>query len=68
MLDSDDRASALLQAAPYKALALRDRAVAPLEAEQLRLPELPRPATRRRITRAPTSTACAASALDPARK
>ncbi|MDV3295832.1 MAG: WYL domain-containing protein, partial [Brachybacterium paraconglomeratum] len=49
MLDSDDRASALLRAAPYKALALRDRAVAPLEAEQLRLPELPRPATRRLV-------------------
>lgn len=49
MLDSDDRASALLRAAPYKALALRDRAVAPLEAEQLRLPELPRPAARRLV-------------------
>lgn len=49
MLDSDDRAPALLHAAPYKALALRDRAVAPLDAEQLRLPVLPRPAARRLV-------------------
>lgn len=47
MLDSDDRASAVLRAAPYKALSLRDRAGAAMEAEQLVLPSLPRPAARR---------------------
>ncbi|WP_245851002.1 WYL domain-containing protein [Brachybacterium vulturis] len=47
MLDSDDRDSALLRAAPFKALSLRDRAGATLEAETFRLPELPRPAVRR---------------------
>src|SRR5690606_6637208 len=47
MLDSDDRASAVLRAAPYKALSLRDRAGAALEAERLTLPSLPRPAARR---------------------
>ena len=46
MLDSDDRDSAHLRAAPFKALALRDRAAASLDAEQLRLPVLPRPAAR----------------------
>jgi predicted DNA-binding transcriptional regulator YafY len=49
MLDSDDRASAHLRAAPFKALALRDRAAASLDAEQLRLPVLPRPAARRLV-------------------
>ncbi|ATG54839.1 WYL domain-containing protein [Brachybacterium ginsengisoli] len=47
MLDSDDRESAVLRAAPYKALSLRDRAGASMEAESLRLPVLPRPAARR---------------------
>lgn len=47
MLESDDRAEAVLRAAPFKALSLRDRAGAPLDAEQLRLPSLPRPAARR---------------------
>lgn len=47
MLDSDDRDSAMLHAAPYKALSLRDRAGAALEAEHLTLPSLPRPAARR---------------------
>ncbi|MDN5599491.1 MAG: WYL domain-containing protein [Brachybacterium sp.] len=47
MLDSDDRDSALLRAAPFKALSLRDRAGATLEAETFRLPSLPRPAVRR---------------------
>ncbi|MGP9536946.1 WYL domain-containing protein [Brachybacterium sp. AOP43-C2-M15] len=47
MLDSDDRAPAVLRAAPYKALSLRDRAGAALEAEQFELPSLPRPAARR---------------------
>ena len=47
MLDSDDRDAALLRAAPYKALALRDRAGAALEEEAFRLPNLPRPAARR---------------------
>lgn len=47
MLDSDDRAAATLRAAPFKALSLRDRAGASLEAEQLTLPSLPRPAARR---------------------
>ena len=49
MLDSDDRDSAHLRAAPFKALALRDRAAATLDAEQLRLPVLPRPAARRLV-------------------
>ena len=47
MLDSDDRDAAVLRAAPYKALSLRDRAGAALEAEHLTLPSLPRPAARR---------------------
>jgi proteasome accessory factor BC len=47
MHDSDDRAAAVLSAAPYKALSLRDRAGASLEAERLELPSLPRPAARR---------------------
>lgn len=47
MLDSDDRADALVRASPYKALALRDRAGAALDEETFRLPELPRPAARR---------------------
>jgi len=45
--DSDDRARAVLEAAPFKALALRDRAGAPLEATRITLPDLPRPAARR---------------------
>ncbi|ASK64581.1 WYL domain-containing protein [Brachybacterium avium] len=47
MLDSDDRDSAVLRAAPFKALSLRDRAGASLEAQTFRLPDLPRPAVRR---------------------
>ena len=47
MLDSDDRASAVVRAAPYKALSLRDRAGASMESQELTLPELPRPAVRR---------------------
>ncbi|MDN5820633.1 MAG: WYL domain-containing protein [Brachybacterium sp.] len=47
MLDSDDRDAALLRAAPFKALSLRDRAGASLETETFRLPRLPRPAVRR---------------------
>ena len=47
LLDSDDRAAAVLRAAPYKALSLRDRAGASLEEEDVRLPSLPRPAARR---------------------
>lgn len=49
LLDSDDRAEAVLRAAPFKALSLRDRAGAPLDAEELRLPALPRPALRRLV-------------------
>lgn len=45
--DSDDRARAVVEAAPFKALALRDRAGAPLETSRLTLPDLPRPAARR---------------------
>ena len=44
---SDDRATARITAAPYKALALRDRAGAELDVTGLTLPELPRPAARR---------------------
>ncbi|GAA4527264.1 WYL domain-containing protein [Brachybacterium paraconglomeratum] len=47
MLDSDERDSAVLRAVPYKALSLRDRAGAALDAELLTLPSLPRPAARR---------------------
>ena len=47
MLDSDDRDVAVVRAAPYKALSLRDRAGASLEAERFELPRLPRPAVRR---------------------
>src|SRR5699024_12405698 len=47
LLDSDDRAAAVLRAAPYKALSLRDRAGASLEEEDVRLPSMPRPAARR---------------------
>ncbi|WP_232820277.1 WYL domain-containing protein [Brachybacterium sp. YJGR34] len=49
MLDSDDRAPAVLRAAPYKALSLRDRAGTGLESEHLELPLLPRPAVRRLV-------------------
>ncbi|MGP9843432.1 WYL domain-containing protein [Brachybacterium sp. 107] len=45
--DSDDRARAVVEAAPFKALALRDRAGSPLEAPRFTLPDLPRPAARR---------------------
>jgi len=47
MLDSDDREVAAVRAAPYKALSLRDRAGASLEAEGFPLPRLPRPVARR---------------------
>jgi len=47
MLDSDDQDTARLRAAPFKALSLRDRAGAALEAETFSLPRLPRPAVRR---------------------
>lgn len=46
---SDDQDTAQLRAAPYKALELRDRAGAALDAEQFELPPMPRPAARRMI-------------------
>ncbi|GAA1485005.1 WYL domain-containing protein [Brachybacterium fresconis] len=49
MHESDDQARAVVAAAPFKALALRDRAGAPLDAERLELPPLPRPAARRLV-------------------
>ena len=49
MLDSDDRAAAVVRAAPYKALSLRDRAGAALDRERFALDELPRPAARRLV-------------------
>ena len=47
MHTGDDRESAVLRAEPFKALALRDRAVAVLAAEEITLPPLPRAAARR---------------------
>nr|WP_245354908.1 WYL domain-containing protein [Brachybacterium sacelli] len=49
MHHSDDHARAVVVAAPFKALALRDRAGASLDAERLELPPLPRPAARRLV-------------------
>ncbi|APX31938.1 WYL domain-containing protein [Brachybacterium sp. P6-10-X1] len=49
MHESDDHDRAVVAAAPFKALALRDRAGAPLDAERLELPPLPRPAARRLV-------------------
>ncbi|MDN5685157.1 MAG: WYL domain-containing protein [Brachybacterium sp.] len=49
MHESDDQARAVVAAAPFKALALRDRAGAPLDAERLELSPLPRPAARRLV-------------------
>src|SRR5699024_10288552 len=46
---SDDQHVAQLRAAPYKALELRDRAGAALDAEQFELPRMPRPAARRLV-------------------
>lgn len=46
---SEDQARAVVDAAPYKALALRDHAGASLEAPRFELPELPRPAVRRML-------------------
>ncbi|MEE1617406.1 WYL domain-containing protein [Brachybacterium sp. J153] len=45
----DDRAPATLRVEPFKALAIRDRAGAPLEAREVTLPELPRTAARRLV-------------------
>ncbi len=47
MHDSDDRDRAVVRAAPFKALALRDRSGAAMDAERFTLPVLPRPAARR---------------------
>ncbi|MFC7374492.1 helix-turn-helix transcriptional regulator [Brachybacterium sp. GCM10030268] len=49
MHDSDDQSVAVLDAAPYKALDLRDRAGAALDEERVELPSLPRPAARRLV-------------------
>ena len=46
---SDDQHTAQLRVAPFKALELRDRAGVALDAEQLELPRMPRPAARRLV-------------------
>src|SRR5699024_12455190 len=61
---SDLREAALVRAAPYKALSLRDRAGAALEEETFRLPSMPRPAARRLLLRSEEHTSELQSRFD----